>query len=166
MGGTQVGNVCRGWGSRVCSPAPSRTAGVTPRDLLGPSGPQLAQTMGANYTTDPHRIALRFRENKLRALGTLPDRWSAFSEAGSWCSGWEASALTASPSLALALESQESQGTQGRLFQQSLCASSYQQQWLDEHGVGAEWSVRGGRPGAPEAECGGAATPMSVVSTG
>ena len=83
MGGTQDRNVCRGWNSRVCSPAPPRTVGVTPRDLLGPSGPQLAQMMGANHTADPHRIALRFRENKLRALRILPDRWSALSEAGS-----------------------------------------------------------------------------------
>lgn len=51
--------------------------------MLGPSGPQLAQIMDANYTTDPHRIALRFRENELRALRIMPNRWSALSEEGS-----------------------------------------------------------------------------------
>lgn len=83
MGGIQDKNVCLGWSSRVYGPAQPHTAGVILRDLLGPSGPQLAQIMDANNTNDPHRIVVRFRENKLRAVRIMPNRRSALSEEGS-----------------------------------------------------------------------------------
>lgn len=65
------------------SPVLPRTAGVMPGALLGPCGPQLAQITDAKSTTDPHRIVVRFRENKLRAVRRMPYRRSALSEEAS-----------------------------------------------------------------------------------
>lgn len=64
-------------------PVLPRTAGVMPGDLLGPGGPQLAPIMDAKTTTDPHRIVVRFRDNKLRAVRRMPYRRSALSEEAS-----------------------------------------------------------------------------------